>query len=373
MRAASARESVELILTTGVLVPHTSTMKRNLSSALPAETTVLVTGGSGYVGTWTAAGLLERGYRVRATVRSLKREPAVRAAVERRTPAGERLTFVAADLLADDGWDRAVAGVDAVFHVASPMPIREYRKTDLVRPAREGTRRVLTAAAHAAVQRVVMMSSVQASLPAETGAADTLADESNWTDVARAGVAEYTKSKTLAERDAWQFVADHPALELTTVLAASIQGPVLQSAVSGSVEVVQRLLKGTLPAIPRLGFAIVDVRDLVELQVRAMCVPEAAGERFIAAGDFLWMREMATILRDEFGPAAARVPTRTLPSFVVRAFALVDPEARFIVPNLDRRQLFSAERAKRLLGARFRPVRESIVDSARSLIALGAV
>jgi len=198
-----------------------------------SNTTVLVTGGSGYVGTWTVAGLLERGYRVRTTIRSFDREAVVRAAVGRHTSADDRLSFIVADLLRDQGWDRAVDGVSFVLHVASPMPIREYRKTDLVRPAREGTIRILKAADAANVSRVVMMSSVQAALPpGDHDAAST--EESRWTDLSRKDVTDYMRSKTLAERDAWDFIRDAGGrMDLTTVLPVTILGPVLQSAVSG--------------------------------------------------------------------------------------------------------------------------------------------
>jgi len=357
-------------------ISNTFAGRRSHSSLLvmnASHTTVLVTGGSGYVGTWTVAGLLERGYRVRTTIRSFDREVIVRAAVRRHTPADDRLSFVVADLLRDEGWDRAVDGVSFVLHVASPMPIREYRKTDIVRAAREGTIRILKAAAAANVSRVVMMSSAQAALPFEEDDA-ALTDESLWTNLTRKDATDYMRSKTLAERDAWDFIRDAGGrMDLTTVLPVTILGPVLQSTVSGSPEVLQRLLKGALPAIPRIGFSIVDVRDLVDLQVRAMLAPEASGERFIATSDFFWLREIAALLRSELGPAGAKVPSRALPDLVVRAFAFIDFEARFVAPSLGKKQLFSSMKARRILGSRFRAAHDTIVDGARSLIEMGAV
>lgn len=247
------------------------------------------------------------------------------------------------------------------------MPIREYRKTDLVRPAREGTIRLLKAADAANVSRVVMMSSVQAALPpGDHDAAST--EESRWTDLSRKDVTDYMRSKTLAERDAWDFIREAGGrMDLTTVLPVTILGPVLQSAVSGSPELLQRLLKGALPAIPRIGFSIVDVRDLVDLQVRAMLAPEASGERFIATSDFFWLREIAALLRSELGQAGAKVPSHALPDLVVRAFAFVDFEARLVAPSLGKKVLFSSMKARRVLGSSFRAAHDSIVDGARSL------
>jgi dihydroflavonol-4-reductase len=331
---------------------------------------VLVTGGSGYLAGWMIRGLLAEGCRVRATVRSMASAPALLAAIAARGDAADRVTFHAANLLSDAGWDAAAEGCDFAIHVASPMGQGQPRGTDLVGPARDGSLRVLRAAARAGVRRVVATSSTMAAMP--PGHARTPIDESMWTDPAARGVGEYQRSKTLAERAAWEFMrAAGGAMTLATVLPGLILGPVLDREVSGSVEVVARLLTGGVPAVPRIGFNIVDVRDLVDLHLLAMRATAAAGERFIATNDFLWMSEIAALLRDELGARASRVPRRALPDIVVRVAALFQEEARFMAPMLGRRSEFDIGRSARLLGWRPRPSRQAVLDCARSLLQAG--
>jgi dihydroflavonol-4-reductase len=329
---------------------------------------VLVTGGTGYLAGWMIVGLLRRGFRVRTTVRKVTSEASVRASIRRQVDADDRLSFAAADLTREDGWSDAVAGCDFVLHVASPMGQGLPRDTDLLGPAREGSLRVLRAAAKAKVSRVVVTSSIVASLPADEAAGAT--DETVWTDPAGKDIDNYSRSKTLAERAAWEFMASEsgkPGFALTTILPGMILGPVMTDSVSGSVEVVERLLNGKVPAIPRMGFAIVDVRDLVDLHLKAMSEPAAANERFVAVSEHLWLSEIAGILREHFGVRAAKVPRRAMPDFVVRLAALVQEDARFIAPKLGKQREFSSGKAKRLLGWRPRPARASVLDSAESL------
>ncbi|WP_375402747.1 NAD-dependent epimerase/dehydratase family protein [uncultured Sphingomonas sp.] len=332
---------------------------------------VVVTGGSGFVGSWVVIELLRQGYQVRTTVRDLRREEDVRAMIAGEVDPGDRLTFFAADLLSDDGWDRAVTGADYVVHVASPMPTGEYRGQDVITPAREGTRRVLEAALRAGVKRVVATSSTAAASPRIKGAG---ADEAVWTDLPPKKIYDYPRAKTLAEADAWAFIrAAGGRMELTTVLPSSIQGPVLGRDYSASVDVVGLMLKGKMPALPRIGFGIVDVRDLATLHVKAMLSPVAAGQRFIGSGDFLWFADIAGLLRDELGPQATRVPTRSLPDIVVRLGGLFNAELAQLAPNLGVRTLYSSVKAERMLDWRSRPASESIIDTARSLIERGLI
>ncbi|MBI1198993.1 MAG: NAD-dependent epimerase/dehydratase family protein [Phenylobacterium sp.] len=329
---------------------------------------VLVTGGSGYLAGWIIAALLRQGSRVRTTVRSLAREGEVRAAIAAHVDPGDRLSFFEADLLKDEGWERAAAGCRHVLHVASPMPVREYARQDLVRPAREGVLRVLKAASGAGVDRVVMTSSLNAAMP-RAGSSSAVADEETWTDLSDRKVSNYTRSKTLAEQDAWAYARSLGGpMELVTVLPAFIQGPVFSKDVSGSLELVARLLKGEVSALPQVGFSIVDIRDLVDLHLSALTSPAAKGQRFIAASDFLWMSEIAQLLRDRFGADAAKVPVRRAPDLMVRFAARFDPSLREIASNLGKRRECSAEKAKRLLAWRARPAAESIIDGARSMI-----
>ena len=331
-----------------------------------AEQTVLVTGGSGFVGSWVIIELLRRGYRVRTTVRLLSREPSIRAAIAAHAPAAasERLSFYQADLLEDAGWNEATDGTDFVLHVASPMPIGEYRGHDVIAPAREGTRRVLEAANAGGARRVVITSSSAAAIPQDR---DSVADESVWSDLPDEPQYNYSRSKTLAERDAWSF-ADTTGIELATVLPGSIQGPVLGGDYSASVDIVGLMLRGKMPAVPRFGFAIVDVRDLADLHILAMTHPKAAGERFLAAGDFLWFSQWAQILRTELGPAARRTPRIALPDWSVRLGARFNPMLAQLVPNLGIRSQVSTRKAQELLGWQPRPARVTLVDTARSLM-----
>lgn len=329
---------------------------------------VLVTGGSGYVGGWMVVALLQRGYQVRTTLRSLSRESAVRADISRQVDPGDRLRFFAADLLRDEGWDEAVAGCDFVLHVASPMGQGAPEGTNLLRPAREGTLRILRAASRAGVQRTVITSSVVAAQPVRTVGAVAPSDESVWTHVEGKDDSDYARSKTLAERAAWDFLnTARGGMTLTTILPGMILGPVMTQSVAGSVEIVSRLLQGRVPAVPRVGFGIVDVRDLTELHLRAMVTPAAAGQRYIAISEFLWLADIADILRKQFGPRAAKVPTRRLPDLVLRLASLFQAEARFMAPMLGKRSEYSAAKAAAQLDWHARPAAKTVQDCADSL------
>ena len=334
--------------------------------------TVLVSGGSGFLGGWCVIELLRRGYDVRTTVRSLSREPQVRAAVGSQVDPGDRLTVLAADLTSDDGWAEAVAGCDYVLHVASPFPPAQPKDADeLIVPAREGTLRVLRAALDAGVKRTVVTSSVAAIRLAD-GTPDRPLDETDWTDPDAPGLTPYVRSKTIAEQAAWELVRERGEEDrLAVVNPAAIIGPALSDDVSYSLQTVQRLLEG-MPGVPRLGFSLVDVRDVADLEIRAMTTPEAGGERFIAADRYLWMGEIGEVLRARLGDAAAKVPTRKVPNLVVRAMSLFDPGIRSVVSGLGKRTELSSEKARTKLGWTPRPVDDSIAETAESLIRHGA-
>jgi dihydroflavonol-4-reductase len=351
-----------------------------MESAEPAEPatsrdeTVLVTGGSGFLGGWCLVEALRRGYRARTTVRDLSREPAVRAMLAPEVEAGDRLTVLAADLNDDAGWRQAVEGCDYVLHVASPFPPAQPRDPDeLIVPAREGTLRVLRASLEAGVERVVLTSSTAA--VRNSGGPPRAGDltEEDWTDPANPGLTPYVRSKTIAEQAAWALVRDEGELSrLTVVLPSAILGPTLSDDLSYSLQALTRMLNG-MPGVPRLGFSFVDVRDVATLQVTAMTAPEAAGERFLAAGPFLWMSEVAEILRDHLGAAAAKVPRRTVPNLLVRAMARFDPGLRSVVSDLGQKVTYSNEKARTRLSWSPRPLEETILDCARSLIQHEAV
>ena len=336
--------------------------------------TVLVTGGSGFVGSYCVLQLLAAGHLVRTTVRSLKREGDVRAMLRQGgAEAGDRLTFFAADLASDAGWSEAVAGCEYVLHVASPFPPTIPKHEDeLIVPAREGTLRVLRAARDTGVRRVVLTSSFAAIGYGQKPQTKPF-DETNWTDPTAPGLLPYTKSKTLAERAAWDFIADGGAsLELSVVNPVGVFGPVLGPDYSTSILIVQRLMDGALPGCPKLYFGLVDVRDVADLHVRAMTHPAAKGERFLAiAADFISIVDIAKILKQHMGTAARRVPTVQLPNWLVRLASLRDPAVKQIVPELGKRKNASNEKAKRLLGWSPRSNEECIVATAESLSRLG--
>ncbi|HWB37228.1 MAG TPA: NAD-dependent epimerase/dehydratase family protein [Rugosimonospora sp.] len=335
--------------------------------------TVLVTGGTGYLAGWCVVTLLERGYHVRTTVRDAAREAAVRRAVSTVTDPGNRLGFAVADLTDDRGWAAAMDGVDRVLHVASPLGLdRSGNPDDLIVPARDGALRVLRAATAAGVGRVVLTSAANAASPASY-ATEGVTDETLWT-VDDPALPAYRRSKTLAERAAWDFMAGHDGpTTLTTVLPGAVFGPILSTANLGSVQIIARMLRGQMRGAPRIGLEVVDVRDIADLHVRAMSSADAAGERFLGTGGFVWMREIAAALRAELGPDAARVPTRELPDLLVRLAARFDPALRSVTMSLGRRNRHSTAKAERLLGWVPRPAAETVVACARSLLEWGVV
>jgi nucleoside-diphosphate-sugar epimerase len=336
--------------------------------------TILVTGGTGFIACHTILQALGENHRVRTTIRSLKREADVRAMLKQGgSEPGDRLSFFAADLENDAGWAEAVAGCDYVLHVASPFPPNVPKHEDeLIVPAREGALRVLRAARDARVKRVVLTSSFAA---IGYGHAPQQApfNETDWTDPNGSDMTAYVKSKTLAERAAWDFIAaEGGALELSVVNPVVVFGPVLGPDYSPSVLLIQRLMTGTIPGSPKLTFGVVDVRDVADLHLRAMVHPAAKGERFLGvAGDFIWIRDIAKVLKDRLGEAARKVPTRQLPNWLVRLAALRDPAVKQILPELGKQKNGSNEKARRTLGWTPRSNEEAIVATAESLLRFG--
>ena len=336
--------------------------------------TILVTGGSGFIGSHVILQLLAAGHRVRTTVRSLIREGDVRAMLkEGGAEPGDRLPFIAADLEKDAGWPEAVAGCEYVLHVASPLPPNLPKHEDeLIVPAREGTLRVLRASRDAGVKRVVLTSSFAAIGYGQKERSAPFT-ERDWTHPNGDDVTPYTKSKTLAERAAWDFLAkEGGGLELSVVNPVGVFGPVLGPDYSTSILLVQRMMDGAMPGAPRLYFGVVDVRDVADLHIRAMTHPAAKGERFLAvAGDFMSMLDIAKVLKARMGASAKRVPTRQLPNFLVRLASLRDPAVKIILPELGKWKNATNEKAKRLLGWTPRSNEEAIVATAESLVRLG--
>jgi nucleoside-diphosphate-sugar epimerase len=335
---------------------------------------VLVTGGSGFIGVHCILQLLQAGYRVRTTVRSLEREPEVRAMLKAGgVDARDALSFAATDLMSDAGWGAAVAGCDFVLHVASPFPLRVPKdENDLIVPAREGALRVLRAARDAGVKRVVLTSSF-AAIGYGMGETDRVFTEKDWTNPEGPDTSPYIKSKTLAERAAWDFMArEGGGLELSVVNPVAVFGPVLGADISTSIQIVKMLMDGAMPGCPQLSFGAVDVRDVADLHLRAMTHPEAQGERFLAVtGHFVSIQEMGAMLKARLGAAAKRVPTNLLPNWVLRLVAVFDPTVRQILPELGKHKDASNEKAMRVLGWKPRSVQESVVATAESLLQFG--
>jgi len=333
---------------------------------------VLVTGGSGYIGSYCSLALLHAGFSVRTTVRDPAREPQVRAQLlTGGVDPAENLRVVRADLQSDDGWREAVAGCEAVLHVASPTLTQVPKNDDeMIRPAVDGTVRVLRAARDAGVRRVVMTSAIGA-IAYGHPPRDTPFTEQDWTNV-DAGIAPYQKSKTLAERAAWDFVAgEGRGLELATVNPTGVLGPVLGPDYSPSLVAIVRMLDGSMPALLPFATGYVDVRDVASLHLLAMTEPLAAGERFIAtAGHSLWLRDVAAVLRERLGDRAAKVPTREMPLWVARVLARVNPQVRALRAVLGRDLDATSAKAERLVGWKPRPIEDTIVETAESLLTL---
>ncbi len=340
--------------------------------------TVLVTGGSGFVGSRCILQLLAAGHQVRTTVRAAKREGDVRellraGSADARSADTFRLQFFVADLERDAGWREAVSGCEYVLHVASPFPSRVPKNEDeLVVPAREGALRVLRAARDAGVRRVVLTSSFAAigyGHPQQSAPFD----ETSWTNPDAPDVQPYVKSKTLAERAAWNFIAtEGGSLELSVVNPVGVFGPVLGPDYSTSIIIVQRLMDGAMPGCPRMYFGTVDVRDVADLHLRAMTHSAAKGERFLAvAGDFMSIADIAAVLRARMGPAARRVPTRELPDWLLRLAALWDPAVKQILPEVGKRKNATSAKARRVLGWTPRSREDAVAATAESLVRLG--
>ncbi len=336
-----------------------------------ARKLIAVTGIGGFLGRHVAAQLLQAGYEVRGTLRSLKNAKSIEAAIRSAEGAsGGKLSFVIADLLSDEGWDAAFSGVTDVIHTASPFPSSVPKdENDLILPAREGTLRVLRAAKDAGVRRVVLTSSIAA---ISYGPGRAPFTETDWTDVEGALATPYYKSKTLAERAAWTFAAEN-RLELSVINPGMILGPSLGTETGTSVGLVQSLMKGRYPAMPDFSVPVADVRDVAEAHVLAMTIPQAAGERFIIAGEALSIKDIVKVLKRDFPAYGKKLPKFVLPNWLAGFASRFDPGLKLIAGELGRDARISNEKARRLLGWKPRSEEEAIRASAESLIAAGLV
>ena len=333
--------------------------------------TIVLTGATGFIAKHVAVKLLNAGYRVRATLRSPARAEevaaAVRPALDDPSDLEARLSFLPLDLLRNDGWAEAMKGAQALVRTASPFPMDDPRdEADVIRPAVDGTLRALRAAREAGIDRVVLTSSVAAVMHSDRPPGKTAFDEFDWTDPAHATATPYIRSKTLAERAAWNFVeAQAPDLRLAVLNPGLVFGPPLDAHYGTSLRLVERLLRARDPMLPRIAFPVVDVRDVAEAHLRALVRTDAAGGRFLLADETLWFHEMAEALQRAL--PARRLVTRQAPNAIIRVLSLFDRSIRSILPSLGRYERVSNAKARESLGLEFTPAREAVVAAGRWL------
>lgn len=339
--------------------------------------TVLVTGGTGFVGVHCILQLLQKGYHVKTTLRSLKRKDEV---IEMLKTGGaisfNKLTFIETDLTKDDNWDEAVNGCSYVLHIASPIFLSLPKdENEMIRPAVEGALRVLKAARNAGVKRVVMTSNFGA-VGYSHKDPNTQITEEDWTDPNEKGLSSYNKSKVMAERAAWDFIKKEGRdLELSVINPVAIFGPSLGPDISSGFELLRNLLDGSMKAVPNLELNIIDVRDVADLHIRAMTNPNAKGQRFLAlAGGKMSMPEIALFLKKKMPEVAQHVSTRKLPDWAVSLAALFSPKAKNIASMLRANRNTSNAKAKKILG--WKPIannEEAIVATIKSMIKFGNI
>ncbi len=336
---------------------------------------VFLTGASGFIAKHIVVNLLNSGYAVRGSVRSLARGDEVRQAVEPHlddaSDLDTRLTFVALDLGKDEGWEGVMDGCSALLHTASPFPIRQP-KTDeeIIRPAVDGTIRALRAAQAAGIERVVMTSSAVAVMYGDLPRGRTTYNEGDWSEDFHPTQNAYGRSKTHAERAAWDFVEkEAPSMRLTTINPTLVMGPALDKNYGTSLQVLERMLSASDPMQPNFGLPIVDVRDVAAMHVKALSTPESEGKRILASESFRWMGQMAALLSGTYPERG--IKTNVAPDFVLKLLALFDAEAKTLVPQLGVQQKVDNSRAKDVLGIDFIPADEAIKAAADSIVRYG--
>lgn len=330
--------------------------------------TVLVTGITGFIAKRLARDLLQDGHSVVGSLRSESRAEEVRASLRAHLddPAAlDRLRFVALDLTRDDGWTEAMAGVDVLMHTASPFPLVSPKfEEEIIRPAVDGTLRALRAAKGAGVGRVILTSSVVA---IEATAKSGPYTEDDWSDLDHPKATAYYKSKTLAERAAWDFVADNPEIRLTTINPALVLGAPLDARYGTSLALIERLLSGRDPMLPDIGFGIVDVADISAMHIAAMERPESAGQRFIGANGTMTLPRIAQHLAARHPDR--RIATRIAPKPLLWVLSRIDPSIRGVLPGIGQAPSFDNSKARQALGINFTAPLQAIEAAADAVLA----
>jgi len=332
---------------------------------------ILVTGGSGFIAKHIVLQLLNEGFEVRASVRSMDRSAEIMAAMvlhaKNTDSLDTRLTFCELDLNSDAGWDDALQNCQALMHTASPFPMEQPEDEQvLIKPAVEGTLRALKAAQKAGVERIILTSSIVSIYNKRLAAGRNRYDETDWSETNSPMATAYSKSKTQAEKAAWNYVREHPELKLTSICPSLVLGPPLDGKIGASLGVIARLMNGKDPMVPNLGMALVDVRDIAQMHVRALQRPESAGNRFIGSERFMWMRDIALVLKAEYPDR--KIPLRVAPDWLMRIMGMFDKTIKGILPTLGREILLDNSAAAEILGIEFIEARQAIRTSASSLI-----
>ena len=334
-----------------------------------SPTKVLVTGASGFIAMHVILHLLKHGYQVRGTVRWEIQEVHVRETL-RKYGDVSTLEFAIADLLNDDGWDKAVQGCDYVIHIAAPFPLKDPKdENEIIVPARDGTLRVLHAAHAHGVKRVIYLSSIAAMYGGHTTEERTF-DENDWSNITQTNNV-YIKSKTIAERSAWEFINSPEnvnKMELVSLNPPFVFGPVLGGHYFTSSEWIGVLLRREYPGVARFHIDFTDVRDLAELFLKALTNPEASGKRFSCAGSITYLPEVAQILKRHFAPKGRRINTQNLPVVLIRLLALFDQRVKSISMYLNWEYKISTKQTHDVFGWSPRPKEETIIAMAESMI-----
>jgi dihydroflavonol-4-reductase len=333
---------------------------------------IFITGVSGFIGMHMAVEGLKRGYKVVGTVRSIEKETEAYSTIKKYvTPEEfERLSIKHCDLLKPEKWEEAMKGCDAIMHVASPF-LRELPKNemDIINPARYGVKHVFDAALANGIERIIQTSSSVALMYGHEAGRINF-DETDWTNLNGPMISPYIKSKTLAEMDVWQYVKDNPNLKVTCVNPGFVLGPVLGSDVGTSPYIVQKMMNGDYPGVPKLGFPSVDVRDVVAIHYAALTSEKAIGQRYAATSSSIWFKDIAAIILKAYPAYSSYVKARELPNWFIKIYSIFETSTRMIVPELGFCAHISTKKIEEDLGIHPISVEDAVIATAQSLIDL---